>query len=79
MKCKNIEHVYDLHGVYLEDLDMLYDKFVYKALSEEKGHIRLITGSGVLQQRIIELSESVYGYKYFIPMHNPGEIIVYVD
>lgn len=74
-----MELIYDLHGLLLEDLDQLFDKYIYKAFIENKQSVKFITGSGKLQKRIIELCDLFYGFSYYIPMHNRGEIVVMFD
>jgi len=74
-----MELVYDLHGIFLEDLDQLFDKYIYNAYLSGNDSIKFITGSGKLQKRIIELCKLYYSFSYYIPMHNHGEIVVLLD
>lgn len=79
LKMSKMELVYDLHGIFLEDLDQIFDKRIYNAYLDGFESIKFITGSGKLQKRIIELCKIYYQFSYYIPMHNNGEIVILLD
>jgi len=67
----------DLHGKkHLEGLKLIEE---YMLLNSTKGSVSLtvITGnSPVLQKKIIDQICDKYGFSYYIPPHNPGEMII---
>lgn len=69
----------DLHGVLLEDLLNILDKTIYMARTNNIYEIKFITGFGKIRKELITLCTSVYKLDYYIPMHNPGQIIILVE
>lgn len=67
----------DLHGkTHSEGLELIEE---YMLLNSVKGSVSLqvITGnSPVMQKKIIEQICKKYGFSYYIPSHNPGEIFI---
>ena len=67
----------DLHGkTHSEGLELIEE---YMLLNSVKGSFSLhvITGnSPVMQKKIIEQICKKYGFSYYIPSHNPGEIFI---
>ena len=67
----------DLHGkTHLEGLKLIEE---YMLLNSTKGSVSLtvITGnSPVMQNKIIDQICNKYGFSYYIPPHNPGEMII---
>ena len=67
----------DLHGkTHPEGLELIEE---YMLLHSVKGSVSLhvITGnSPVMQKKIIEQICNRHGFSYYIPSHNPGEIII---
>jgi hypothetical protein len=67
----------DLHGkTHLEGLELIEE---YMLLNSTKGSVSLtvITGnSPVMQNKIIDQICNKYGFSYYIPPHNPGEMII---
>ena len=67
----------DLHGkTHLEGLKLIEE---YMLLHSTKGSVSLtvITGnSPVMQKKIIDQICDKYGFSYYIPPHNPGEMII---
>lgn len=67
----------DLHGkTHPEGLELIEE---YMLLNSIKGNVSLkvITGnSPVMQDKIINQICKRYGFSYYIPSHNPGEMII---
>ena len=67
----------DLHGkTHPEGLELIEE---YMLLNSVKGSVSLhvITGnSPVIKKKIIEQICKKYGFSYYIPSHNPGEIFI---
>lgn len=67
----------DLHGkTHPEGLELIEE---YMLLNSVKGSVSLhiITGnSPTMQKKIIDQICSKYGFSYYIPSHNPGEIFI---
>ena len=67
----------DLHGkTHLEGLKLIEECML---LNSTKGSVSLtvITGnSPVMQKKIIDQICDKYGFSYYIPPHNPGEMII---
>ena len=67
----------DLHGkTHPEGLELIEE---YMLLNSTKGSVSLkvITGnSPVMQKKIIDQRCNRYGFSYYIPPHNPGEMII---
>ena len=67
----------DLHGkTHPEGLELIEE---YMLLNSAKGSVSLtvITGnSPVMQNKIINQICNKYGFSYYIPQHNPGEMII---
>ena len=67
----------DLHGkTHPEGLELIEE---YMLLHSVKGSVSLhvITGnSPVMQKKIIDHICNRHGFSYYIPSHNPGEIII---
>ena len=67
----------DLHGkTHPEGLELIEE---YMLLNSAKGSVSLtvITGnSPVMQNKIINKVCNKYGFSYYIPPHNPGEMII---
>lgn len=67
----------DLHGkTHPEGLELIEE---YMLLNSIKGNVNLkvITGnSPVMQDKIINQICKRYGFSYYIPSHNPGEMII---
>ena len=67
----------DLHGkTHPEGLELIEE---YMLLNSVKGNVslRVITGnSPIMQKKIINQICNKYGFSYYIPSHNPGEIII---
>lgn len=67
----------DLHGkTHPEGLKLIEE---YMLLNSTKGSVSLkvITGnSPVMQNKIIDQICNKYGFSYYIPPHNPGEMII---
>ena len=67
----------DLHGkTHPEGLELIEE---YMLLNSIKGSVSLkvITGnSPVMQKKIIDQICNRYGFSYYIPPHNPGEMII---
>ena len=69
----------DLHGTLLENLDQIFDSKIYNAKINNTPQIKFITGIGKIQNRIIDLCTNDYNLKYYIPMHNSGEIVIIIN
>ena len=67
----------DLDGkTHPEGLELIEE---YMLLNSVKGSVSLhvITGnSPMMQKKIIDQICSKYGFSYYIPSHNPGEIFI---
>ncbi len=67
----------DLHGkTHPEGLELIEE---YMLLNSVKGNVSLhvITGnSPIMQKKIINQICNKYGFSYYIPSHNLGEIII---
>ena len=67
----------DLHGkTHPEGLELIEE---YMLLNSTKGSVSLtvITGnSPVMQNKIIDQICNKYGFSYYIPPQNPGEMII---
>ena len=67
----------DLHGkTHPEGLELIEE---YMLLNSVKGSVSLhiITGnSPVMQKKIIDQICNRHGFSYYIPSHNPGEMII---
>ncbi len=67
----------DLHGkTHSEGLELIEE---YMLLNSIKGSVSLtvITGnSPVMQKKIIDQICNKYGFSYYIPPYNPGEMII---
>ena len=67
----------DLHGkTHPEGLELIEEHML---LNSAKGSVSLtvITGnSPVMQNKIINQICNKYGFSYYIPPHNPGEMII---
>ncbi|MDG2476081.1 MAG: hypothetical protein P8M27_03755 [Flavobacteriaceae bacterium] len=67
----------DLHGkTHPEGLELIEE---YMLLNSVKGSVSLqvITGnSPVMQKKIINQICKKYGFSYYLPSHNPGEIFI---
>ena len=67
----------ELHGTtHPEGLELIEE---YMLLNSTKGSVSLtvITGnSPVMQNKIIDQICNKYGFSYYIPPHNPGEMII---
>ena len=67
----------DLHGItHPEGLELIEE---YMLLNSIKGSVSLkvITGnSPVMQKKIINQICNKHGFSYYIPPHNPGEMII---
>lgn len=73
------KNIYDLHGLKLEYLDQIFDKKIYYAKTNNINELKFITGTSKLQKRIIYLCNKIYNLNYYIPMNNPGEIVVIIS
>ena len=67
----------DLHGkTHPEGLELIEE---YMLLNSVKGSVSLhvITGnSPAMQKKMIDQICSKYGFSYYTPSHNPGEIFI---
>ena len=67
----------DLHGkTHPEGLELIEE---YMLLNSAKGSVSLTVitrNSPVMQNKIINQICNKYGFSYYIPPHNPGEMII---
>lgn len=70
---------FDLHGFLLEEVDQIFDNKIYFAKLNNISQFKFITGTSKIQNKIIDLCVNIYKFEYYIPMHNPGEIVVIIE
>jgi len=64
----------DLHGIKHSEVRDKVENFVL--LNSTKLPVRLITGRSERMRNLAENILQKHKFEYYIPMHNPGEIIV---
>jgi len=69
----------DLHGFILEELENIVDKAIYNARINNISDIKFITGFGKIRIELINLCTNIYKLDYYIPISNPGEIIIRIE
>jgi len=69
----------DLHGVRLEELENILDNEIYNARINNISDIKFITGFGIIRKELVNLCTNIYKLDYYIPMSNPGEIIIRIE
>jgi hypothetical protein len=67
----------DLHGLYHHQVWSEVENFVL--LNSKQLPLRIITGYSEFMKKIVGEVLTKYNFEYYIPAHNPGEIIVTFD
>jgi DNA-nicking Smr family endonuclease len=65
----------DLHGVKHEDVEHRLEQFFFWEASGFKP-TKIITGNSTPMKDIVTKWLDGYDFKYYIPLNNPGEILV---
>jgi len=69
---------YDFHGVKLEEVDKIFDTLINNACNYRDPVIHIITGTGVIKDRVKYLSKE-YGYEITEELGNPGAMYLDLD
>lgn len=68
----------DLHSVTLEEIDKVFDTIINEAHNMRDGYIHLITGIGVIKNRVLCLAKT-YGYEITEEIGNSGALYLNLD
>lgn len=67
----------DLHGLYHYQVRGIVENFVL--INSKQLPLRIITGYSDFMKQVTSEILDKYNFEYYIPPHNPGEIIVTYD